>query len=77
MAQWLLPATLFVVAAAGFAIIYAPHPDWRVEVVGVLAVGALWLSALVFGPLAVPRPGARSGARRVKADEARGAAVRE
>jgi arabinofuranan 3-O-arabinosyltransferase len=67
LTQWLLPATLFVMASAGFAVIYAPHPDWRVQVVGVLAIGALWLSAVVFGSVtarsASALPGTDDGLR--------------
>jgi arabinofuranan 3-O-arabinosyltransferase len=51
MTQWLVPATLFLIACAGVSIVYIPHSDWRPELVGLLAVGALWLSAVAFGPV--------------------------
>jgi arabinofuranan 3-O-arabinosyltransferase len=51
MTQWLVPSALFLVASAGFAIVYVPHSDWRPEVVGLLAIGSLWLSAVAFGPV--------------------------
>jgi arabinofuranan 3-O-arabinosyltransferase len=67
MTQWLVPAALFLVACAGFAIVYVPHSDWRPEAVGLLAVGTLWLSAMAFGPVvARPRQGRTSGTAKPK-----------
>jgi arabinofuranan 3-O-arabinosyltransferase len=49
--QWLVPPGLFIVASAGFAIVYYPHSDWRPDVLALLAISLLWLSAIVFGPV--------------------------
>jgi len=53
---WLIPAGLMFLAGAAWAVVYQPEVDRIPQLLGILAVGALWLSVILNGRSVRHRP---------------------
>ena len=55
---WLVPSALLGLGAAAWVVVWEPHKDWIPQVLGILAVAAVWMLALATGapPRAVTVP---------------------